>query len=596
MRFLSFTLPIIILILSLASGTYAHPYDDMKPLKLTMPELRPELSKLPEPMQNYDRMPMQSTAAFKPDVSFFRNKTNPGVKPYRFMDDMTFVGVPLFVSGILIKGSKNAYRQNYDDVTHSNTRLMKSFSTSIDNYLQYFGPTATIALKLAGVEGRSSWPRLLASSAMSYGFMALLVNSMKYTVKEMRPDGSTQNSWPSGHTATSFVGATILHKEYGMTRSPWYSVAAYTTATATGIMRVLNNRHWVSDVLSGAGLGILSTELGYALCDVFFKEKGLLRNDREQEDRLPSFFSISMGLGLGVHSMNFTPDDLIYKEDHNSLFNIHDMNIKFHTATTVDVEGAYFFNNYFGIGGRLRVRALTARQFGDYSSQITNDDRRLENDLVSFYRQANPGRTAEEVNEKIIMMRSAERDIVTKKDITIVSNHLTEFSSSVGGYFNLPLGSRFALGTKLLIGRSIVQELAINAKFSGNVKTIDYQMEVNNGKVTRLDINNVMPTGETYNADWDFLTLGGSNETTYGTGLSLTYRYKSNFVWKAFVDYDYTRKYFTLKYDPYRFIKAATPNLEQIYMGMGVSMSPYEFQKRQSLNMITIGGAFAVDF
>ena len=224
-------------------------------------------------------------------------------------------------------------------------------------------------------------------------------------------------------------------------------------------MRVLNNRHWVSDVLSGAGLGILSTELGYALCDVFFKEKGLLRNDREEEDRLPSFFSISMGVGLGVHSMNFTPDDLIYKEDHNSLFNIHDMNIKFHTATTVDVEGAYFFNYYFGIGGRLRVRAMTARQFGDYSSQITNDDRRLENDLISFYRQANPGRTAEEVNEKIIMMRSAERDIVTKKDITIVSNHLTEFSSSVGGYFNLPLGSRFALGTKLLIGRSVTQRL-----------------------------------------------------------------------------------------------------------------------------------------
>ena len=75
--------------------------------------------------------------------------------------------------------------------------------------------------------------------------MAGLVNGIKYTASEMRPDGSTRNSWPSGHTATAFMAATILHKEYGLTRSPWYSVGAYTLATATGVMRVLNNRHWM---------------------------------------------------------------------------------------------------------------------------------------------------------------------------------------------------------------------------------------------------------------------------------------------------------------------------------------------------------------
>jgi membrane-associated phospholipid phosphatase len=53
----------------------------------------------------------------------------------------------------------------------------------------------------------------------------------------------------------------------------------YGVATATGVMRVLNNRHWISDVLSGAGIGILSTELGYSLSDLIFKKKGLLRND-----------------------------------------------------------------------------------------------------------------------------------------------------------------------------------------------------------------------------------------------------------------------------------------------------------------------------
>ena len=177
-----------------------------------------------------------------------------------------------------------------------NTQLLTDFKTGIDDYLQFFGPAMTVGLKLGGYEGRSDWPRLLASAGMSYLIMAGLVNGIKYSAKEMRPDGSTANSWPSGHTATAFVGATLLHKEYGLTRSPWWSVAGYGVATATGVMRVLNNRHWISDVMSGAGIGILSGELGYALCDLMFKQKGLLRNDLIIENEKPSFFSWAWAL------------------------------------------------------------------------------------------------------------------------------------------------------------------------------------------------------------------------------------------------------------------------------------------------------------
>ena len=221
----------------------------------------------------------QPQADPKMDLDFFKSKTNPGVKPYKFLDDMTFVGIPLFIAGWAVKGDKAMFRVNDKNNKKKNTQLLTDFKTSIDDYTQFFGPAMVVGLKIGGVEGRSDWPRLLASSALSYGIMAAFVNGIKYTAKEMRPDGSTANSWPSGHTATSFVGATILHKEYGLTRSPWYSVAGYGVATATGVMRVLNNRHWISDVMSGAGLGILSTELGYAFADLMFKGKGLLRND-----------------------------------------------------------------------------------------------------------------------------------------------------------------------------------------------------------------------------------------------------------------------------------------------------------------------------
>jgi hypothetical protein len=99
-----------------------------------------------------------------------------------------------------------------------------------------------------------------------------------------------------------------------------------------------------------------------------------------------------------------------------------------------------------------------------------------------------------------------------------------------------------------------------------------------------------------YEAQWDYMTMGGQTSTTYGTGISLTYRYKSNFSWKVFFDYDYSRKTFTLKYDPYRYLYVATPNMEELYTGMGISIDAYEFEKTKKLHYYTIGGSFTINF
>ena len=116
----------------------------------------------------------------------------------------------------------------------------------------------------------------------------------------MRPDGSNDHSFPSGHTATAFMTATMLTKEYGH-KSPWIGIGAYLVATATGLMRMANNKHWLSDVLAGAGIGILSTETGYYLADLVFKEKGISRfTDDESFDRWdkPFFFILYVGLNI----------------------------------------------------------------------------------------------------------------------------------------------------------------------------------------------------------------------------------------------------------------------------------------------------------
>ena len=93
--------------------------------------------------------------------------------------------------------------------------------------------------------------------------MAAMTCSLKKITAVPRPDDPmTKTSFPSGHTAQAFATATFLSKEYGH-KSIWYSIAAYSMATTVGALRVMNNRHWVSDVLVGAGIGIFSTNLAY---------------------------------------------------------------------------------------------------------------------------------------------------------------------------------------------------------------------------------------------------------------------------------------------------------------------------------------------
>lgn len=581
---------IIAFIASVVSGS-AENYLNQEPLKLQVPELKPELVKVTKTPLDYQLN--NTTVSTKMDFDFFTSKTNPNVKANKVMDDLSFAGVPLFLAGIAIKGDKANFRQDYGNA-HANTRLLTSFKTRIDDYTQFFGPAMTVGLKLGGVEGRSDWPRLFASAAMSYGIMAGFVNGIKYTAKEMRPDGSTANSWPSGHTATSFVGATLLHKEYGLTRSPWYSVAGYGVATATGIMRILNNRHWISDVMSGAGIGIMSTELGYALSDVLFKNKGLLRGDLEGVSDRPSFFAISMGMSYGLKNLTFHDSDEQYAGDNDFDEDSEAFNVDFHTASVVDIEGAYFLNKYVGVGGRLRVRAMTAKQWSNFIEDARSDRKDLESSLADIIDMASSMPTQTIKNEM--------QNLTTLEEYSIESDHLTEFSANVGLYFNLPLSSRFALGSKLLIGRSMTQELDINAHYQGDTKNMAYDMNISDGYADpdkndmSLIVKDFYSTNNPYDIEWDYLTLGGNNSTNFGTGLSLTYRYKSNFSWRLFCDYDFSKKEYTLTADPLRYLKVGTPNISSLFDMLGAPMDPIVYKKEKNVSFFTIGASFAVNF
>ncbi|GHT72496.1 phospholipid phosphatase [Bacteroidia bacterium] len=133
-----------------------------------------------------------------------------------------------------------------------------------DDHIQYLPVVSVFGLSLAGAQAKHNYYERILLTATSWVVMGVAVNGVKYAVKEKRPDTFARNSFPSGHTATAFMGAELVRLEYG-DESIWYSVAAYSVASAVGIMRIYNERHWLMDVVAGAGFGILSARIGYWL-------------------------------------------------------------------------------------------------------------------------------------------------------------------------------------------------------------------------------------------------------------------------------------------------------------------------------------------
>lgn len=141
-------------------------------------------------------------------------------------------------------------------------QLFPTYRTHLDNVL-IFAPYAELGLvALAGVESRNDRINTLLVIGKSEVIMLASVFAVKSLTREERPDGSDNLSFPSGHTAQAFLAASIVHNEF-RDKSQWYGIGAYTIATGVGALRMINTKHWQSDVVAGAGFGILSAHLAY---------------------------------------------------------------------------------------------------------------------------------------------------------------------------------------------------------------------------------------------------------------------------------------------------------------------------------------------
>ena len=232
------------------------------------------------------------------------------------------------------------------------------FRNRTDDYLQYSPGAVMLALKAAGVQGRSTWGEMLTASAAAYAIMGVSVNALKYTTSVKRPDGVDTHSFPSGHSATAFMMAGLLTREYGEL-SPWVGVGAYSLASVTGAMRIANNKHWLSDVLTGAGLGILSAEAGYLISDLLFgKSSSYEALSDDETDETPSFIGLYTGTG------RLWPSSGKARASHFGL------------------EGAHFFNSWLGLGGRALLSC--AWPSSETSAAAASAPPAAPNNFVSF--------------------------------------------------------------------------------------------------------------------------------------------------------------------------------------------------------------------
>lgn len=202
-----------------------------------------------------------TTAPLPVDTSGFRNNFMVKIRDYR----PTTAGlvVPGLMLGYGFYALKNPTLQALNHTTRAELQEdHPRFHTSIDNYLEYTPALSVYALNLIGIKGKHNFKERTIILGISSLLMSSTLSVTKRATHSLRPDGSTYNSFPSGHTATSFMGAMFMWEEYKDV-SPWYGIAGFAVAATTGTLRMYNNRHWFSDVVAGAGLGILSTKAAY---------------------------------------------------------------------------------------------------------------------------------------------------------------------------------------------------------------------------------------------------------------------------------------------------------------------------------------------
>lgn len=178
---------------------------------------------------------------------------NPKFKPVQLITPLSMIAVG--TAGYYWKG----FHKLNEKVRDGMTDIRGDHYLHFDDYIQYVPVAAYLGLGFYKGGRKLDWRERVAVGVTAYLAMTAITNIGKHTFKEKRPDSKARNSFPSGHTATAFTGAELVRKEFGWA----IGSGAYVVATGVAFLRLYNGRHWLNDVIAGAGIGILSAQIGY---------------------------------------------------------------------------------------------------------------------------------------------------------------------------------------------------------------------------------------------------------------------------------------------------------------------------------------------
>jgi len=207
------------------------------------------------------------------------------------------LAIPAVLIGYGVIGIENHQLKSFNTQIRAEVTEDIDEKITIDDFSQYAPAASVYALDAFGVKAKHNFRDRTVILATSYLLLSSSVLGLKSITKIERPDGTSNNSFPSGHTATAFAGAEFMRQEY-QDESIWYGVAGYAVATGTGLFRMYNNRHWLTDVAAGAGIGILSTKIAYWVNPYLTKK---LFGDKQAKSATlvsPSYDGQHFGIGL----------------------------------------------------------------------------------------------------------------------------------------------------------------------------------------------------------------------------------------------------------------------------------------------------------
>lgn len=157
-----------------------------------------------------------------------------------------------------------------------------------DEYLQYLPAAGYLVMGSIGVRAKHNFKERALVTVTSLASYGILAGGMKLCIHEPRPDGVGNNSFPSGHTTLAFMGAELIRSEYPL----GVGITAYAVACGVGFMRLYNDRHWINDVIAGAGVGILCARIGYWMLPVWRKVFNLDRRGGCQVAAIAPFYDV----------------------------------------------------------------------------------------------------------------------------------------------------------------------------------------------------------------------------------------------------------------------------------------------------------------